>query len=151
MSEVESGEKVEIDSDVHARLKDYCDKRGLKMGHFVTKLVRQAVGGGGSDRDASESLVRWDDSRAFLREARLERTWTEIVEGAGRRVWVARRQKTVRGRTVTSEEQTFDTEGEALRYADQERMKTGDRFLVEPSYTWDESLPAETGPIFDDD
>lgn len=137
----EAGEKVEIDSDVHARLKDYCDKRGLKMGHYVTTLVRRAVGGGGSSVD--ESVGR----RGVL--DKLNESWTKVVEeawandesdmsprpeGSGY-VWVAevRGGMGTPGGEVTIKSRTFKTEAEALAYGEKQR-EIGYKVVVDRKY-----------------
>lgn len=36
-------EKISIDDDVHKSLKDFCNKNGLKMGAFVSRIIRERL------------------------------------------------------------------------------------------------------------
>lgn len=75
-----AGEKVEIDAAVHAKLKQYCDERGLKMGAFVSALVGRAVGAGGSRKKKRKQVENFEkrDSMNKLNERNKE-LW-QIIE-----------------------------------------------------------------------
>jgi len=41
MEDVRKIKNIKIDTRVHKLLKDYCQKNGLKMFHFVEKLIKE--------------------------------------------------------------------------------------------------------------
>lgn len=34
---------IQIDADVHKKLKEYCDKAGLKIGTFVSSIINNKI------------------------------------------------------------------------------------------------------------
>lgn len=56
------GTTVKIETETHRRLKAHVDRRGLKLGHLITKLVDEYL--------KREDDARWQKAGAKARKAR---------------------------------------------------------------------------------